>query len=616
MFNNLVYFILILLVYSAYQPSDEIILPGWPGFALSLALLAAYYILARTSFARFKRQAAVFQRSAGKASVVYHRLQMRLSILAIVFFTAHVYFLGYKDLVTAVPVIGGSVALTGLAGLVLFALYLSLLWFESFDSYAWIYGSRLTRYRFIRNQLQINIPIILPWLLLSAVADLITLMPQIGLKTWLNTGAGQIAFFLVFLGLLSVVFPVLVRYMWGLTPLPPGPHRSIIESFCEKTGFKYSEIMLWPLYEGEALTAGVMGMVRRWRYILITRSLLDILDEDEMGAVLAHELGHVKRHHLIFYLFFFIGYLVLSYSLFDLSFYMLLSTDWTIDLLLADKDSQGTTISLLLSAPFILIMLLYFRFGFGAFMRNFERQADLFSYRVTGTIRGLVNSLEKIAYYSGQSRSLPSWHHFSVAQRVEFLEACEREPSLVQAHEKKVRRMILAYCLGLVLIGLLGYQFHEKGLGEDVNRSVSLKLVKGQIRRYPQNAQLYRLLGDLYGKQSCLEESILAYEQSLALNPNDPITNNNYAWSLATKPDATSSEKAMALWLAKKAASLLAAPFTLDTLAEALYANDQPELAIRVIDQAVTLLKPGESKGYFLKQRAKFQAALEKKSGD
>ncbi|MBW2091411.1 MAG: M48 family metalloprotease, partial [Deltaproteobacteria bacterium] len=329
MFNNLVYFILVLLIYSAYQPSDEFILPRWSNLALGLAFLLAYYVLVRTAFARLRRQTDAFVQAKGNVSVAFHRLQMRFSILAIVFFAINVYFLGFKDLITMIPVVGRSVALTGLAGVILFALYLCLLWYESFESYAWMYGSRLTRYRFVRNQLQINAPIILPWLLLSAVADLITLMPQIGLKTWLDTAAGQIVFFLVFLGMLSVVFPVLVRFMWGLTPLPAGPHRSVIESFCAKTGFKYSEIMLWPLYEGEGLTAGVMGLIRRWRYILITRSLLSILDEDELGAVLAHELGHVKRHHLLFYLFFFIGYLVLAYSLFDLSFYILLSTDWT-----------------------------------------------------------------------------------------------------------------------------------------------------------------------------------------------------------------------------------------------------------------------------------------------
>ena len=614
MFNNLVYFILVLLIYSSYQPSGELILPHWQSLVLSLALLVIYYVLARNSFTPLRRQGASSDRASGKDSVLYNRLQMRLSILAVVFFTIQVYFLGFKDLITAVPVIGGSVALTGLAGVILFALYLCLLWYESFPSYAWIYGSRLSRGRFVRNQLQINFPIILPWLLLTAAADLITLMPQFGLKAWLETATGEIVFFLVFLGALSVVFPVLVRYMWGLVPLPQGPHRSVIESFCQKTGFKYAEIMLWPLYEGEGLTAGVMGLIHRWRYILVTRSLLSILDEDELRAVIGHELGHIKRHHLLFYLFFFIGYLVLAYSLFDLSFYLLLSTNWTIDLLLASKNHQSTIVSLIVSVPFVVIMLVYFRFGFGAFMRNFERQADLFSYRVTGTIKGLVNSLEKIAYHSGQSRSVPSWHHYSVAQRVDFLEACEREPSLIRAHEKKVRRMILAYCLGLVLVGLVGFQVHEKGLGEGVNRSLTLKIVKGQIRRYPQNATLYRLLGDLYLKQSRVNEAIDAYEQSLARNPNDPITNNNYAWLLATKQGATPSEKAMALRLAKKAAAILAKPFILDTLAEAFYANNQPEMALRVIDQAISLLKPKGNKDYYLKQRAKFQAAVKGKS--
>ncbi|MBW2060677.1 MAG: M48 family metalloprotease [Deltaproteobacteria bacterium] len=615
MFNNLVYFILVLLIFSTYQPSGELILPHGLSLAFCLALLAGYYTLARVSFMRLRRREAHMHPSGGTASINYHRLMMRLSILAIVFFAIHIYLLGFKDLVASIPVIGGSVALTGLAGLGLFALYLCILWYEAFESYARLYRSRLTRSRFILSQLQLNFPIILPWLLLSAVTDLMTLMPQVGLKVWLETGMGQVVFFLVFLVILAVIFPVLVRYMWGLTPLPSGPHRAVIESFCARSGFTYAEIMLWPLYEGEAMTAGVMGLIRRWRYILITKSLLDILDEDEIGAVLAHELGHVKRRHLPFYLFFFIGYLIIAYSLFDLSFYLLLTTDWTIDLLLAEQGRQSTTITLLLSIPFVLVMLFYFRFGFGVFMRNFERQADLFSFRVTGTVKGLVTSLEKIAFHSGQSRSLPSWHHYSVAERVTFLEACEGDPSLVQRHERKVRRMILAYCLGLALVALVGFQVHEKGLGEEVNTSLTLKLIKAQIRRYPQNSQLYRLLGDFYNKQSRQDEAISAYEQSLAMAPNDPLTINNYAWLLVTKQQATPSEKALALILAKKAAGLMAAPFILDTLAEAYYVNGYPEVSLKIMDQAISLLKPQESKEYYQKQRAKFQAAIESSSG-
>ena len=64
------------------------------------------------------------------------------------------------------------------------------------------------------------------------------------------------------------------------------------------------------------ITAGVMGLIKQFRYILVTRSLLQRLTPYEIEAVIAHEIGHVKKKHLLFYLIFFAGYMLISYALF------------------------------------------------------------------------------------------------------------------------------------------------------------------------------------------------------------------------------------------------------------------------------------------------------------
>ena len=66
------------------------------------------------------------------------------------------------------------------------------------------------------------------------------------------------------------------------------------------------------------LTAGVMGLVKKFRYILVTDALLNNLSSDEIDSVIAHEIGHVKKYHLQFYLIFFLGFLFLFYSLQDI----------------------------------------------------------------------------------------------------------------------------------------------------------------------------------------------------------------------------------------------------------------------------------------------------------
>jgi STE24 endopeptidase len=49
----------------------------------------------------------------------------------------------------------------------------------------------------------------------------------------------------------------------------------------------------------QAANAVMIGLVPRFRYVLLTDRLLRELEPDELEAVLAHELGHAKKHHLL-----------------------------------------------------------------------------------------------------------------------------------------------------------------------------------------------------------------------------------------------------------------------------------------------------------------------------
>ncbi len=79
-------------------------------------------------------------------------------------------------------------------------------------------------------------------------------------------------------------------------------------------------MLLWPVFEGQMLTAGVMGLIKRFRYLLITPSLLQLLTPEELKGVVAHEIGHIRKNHMFFYLLFFGGYALLA-----LLFYQLLT---------------------------------------------------------------------------------------------------------------------------------------------------------------------------------------------------------------------------------------------------------------------------------------------------
>ncbi|MFH1089973.1 MAG: M48 family metalloprotease, partial [Pseudomonadota bacterium] len=575
----------------------------------SLLLLFSFWALARLRFHHLRRniEAGKFE---GSAALEYHRLMGRLSISAVVLFAVGVYFLGAKDFILALPLVKSSSALTGLLGLALFALFLVLLWTEAFKVFQSVFRTSLTRWRYVLGQLRLNLPIILPWLVLSLAADLVVLLPWPGVTAWLNSQLGEMAFVVVFLIVLVIFFPAMIRPLWGLKPLPSGTKREDIENFCRLHGFNYRDIMLWPLYEGEGLTAGVMGLIRRWRYILATQSLLSLLDHEELEAVLGHEFGHVRRYHLALYFFFVLGYLVVAYFASDLFLYLSLFSDRFMDLLASSEKTLSTTVTLVLSAPVILVMLVYFRFVFGAFMRNFERQADLFSYKLAGNIRGLVNSLEKIAWYSGQSGSVPSWHHFSVAQRVEFLLKCERDPEESRRHERKVRVMIAVYCLGLALIGTGALWMHTQAFGERFDLKMTARFLEAKLKHNPGDPLVNRLLGDLHFEAGRLDQAEFYFKKAVSLAPDDPESLNNLAWTLLKKPSATEKDLALALILARRAVSLKPAAYILDTLAEALFLNDQPQAALETINQALSKPLPAKDRAYLLEQKAKFERAI------
>ncbi|MEW5911342.1 MAG: M48 family metalloprotease, partial [Thermodesulfobacteriota bacterium] len=355
--------------------------------------------------------------------------------------------------------------------------------------------------------------------------------------------------------------------------------------------------MLWPLYGGEGLTAGVMGLVRPWRYILVTRSLLGLLNQEELEAVIGHEMGHVRRRHLLWYVFFLFLLIVLAFALSGVLEWRL-RLSGAAELFAGAQGGPTTSGVLLLQGPVVLLMVLYFRFVFGAFMRNFERQADLFAFRLIGHARGLISSLEKIARRSGQSRSLPSWHHFSVAQRVEFLAQCERSPGLAARHERKVRLMLAWFIIGTMILLSTGWVFLGQPIEED----------RAILRR----AAVHYLQGQNLYQAGRVGEAQAEWEAALKLAPWEPVLMNNLAWLLVTKEAPTAEEKARGFELARRAAEMMPQAFVLDTLAEAYFVQGRYREALATLDRAFKARDVEDHRDHLEKQREKFWRALER----
>jgi Zn-dependent protease with chaperone function len=602
MFNNVIYFIIVILLYDISFPGSrpETSLP------LSLALFflfwLAFALYCNLAFQRLLARSSGEEEGKFGLAGRYQGLVLRLSILAILLFAGDVWLLHLKYWLHAIPLIGGVSAIQGILALMVFMFYLMTVWFFGHSVYVLAFRTELTRRSFVFSNVKLNVPIVFPYVSLSLVFDLLSLISWPALQQFLSELAGQMLFFAMFLGVLMIFMPSFIQYWWGCKPFAASEKAEAMREFLREKGFKYREMVQWPIFEGRMLTAGIMGLVPRYRYILVTQSLMDILSEEELKAVLAHEMGHAKYRHLLFYLFFFLGFMGLSFGLFNLSLYFLESHPFFSHLLQEGDARSASLFYILLSLPILMTMFVYFRYVMGFFMRHFERQADLYSAQSMGSPRLTISSLEKIALLGGRIRDLPSWHHFSIRERVDCLWRTTEEPGLVKRHNRFVASAFVVYLVAMV--GLT-YLFNFSPVKENLLYGWLEQALHRQIEAQPHNLQLYENLAMVYQRLGQDREAIKTYEQLIQLDPYQSLALNNLSWLLATTEDKSLRDDHRALALAKEAVSLERSPVYLDTLAEAYYVNGMIPEAVNTIKEAIALAK--SNKEYYESQLRKFQ---------
>ncbi len=608
MFSNFIYFIIVLLIYSTYQPAADTNFTAFETFVLFFSLIVVFAWMTRIQFQRIVKQFAT--ENFAKLDHKFHATLTRQSILAIVLFSLDIYGLNLRSFLLNIPLFTVMPTLEALLFLGLFVFYLAIVWGCAYPAYQTLYTTDLPRSSYIFSNISFSVPVLLPWLLLSGFADIINVLPFELPKQMLATTEGQIAYFLVFLVAVAVIGPLMIQKFWRCQPLESGYIRSRIEDLCRQADMGYANILYWPIFGGRMITAGVMGLIKNFRYILVTGALIRFLEPEEIDAVIAHEIGHIKKKHLLFYLIFFVGYMLISYATFDLLIYAILYAEPLYRFIGRTGMNQATLTSSIFSLVIILVFLVYFRFIFGYFMRNFERQADTYVYALFDSAQPLISTLEKIALTSGQPADRPNWHHFSIQKRIDYLKKCEIDKGWITRHDQKIKKSIAVYLMAILFVGGMGYHLNYGETGKRLNQHFFETIVHRELEKNPNNPHLLSTLGDLYYSNGNYARTIWAYERSIMLDPNNPKALNNLAWLLATCEVQQFRDPERALRLAQKATELEKAPHILDTLAESYYVNGQFEAAVAAEMLALNLAKTDRS--YYQKQLQKFMDAARK----
>jgi len=612
MFGNFIFFIIALIIYATYQPVATPRFALGTTFVLFSLLLATYTISVRWYFEKITANI----QAGAPLDKMAHRFDAGLkkfAVWALIVFAFELYGLNLPEFSNTIDLFNALPTLEALVFLSLFIIQMIVIWHAAYTARGLLFPGRMTKRAYITGQVSLNLPILLPWLALSALMDIISVLPFDTPRQFLLTPLGQAIYFVGFLLLTAIFAPAMIRILWRCQPLADNPDHRRITALSDRAGVEFAAILQWPLFGGRMLTAGVMGLVSRFRYLFVTDALLQLLTPEEVDSVIAHEIGHVKKKHLLFYLFFLGGYMLLSFSILDLIIYvMVYSRPVTVVMETIGQDRAGAT-TLLFTLATIVIFLVYFRYIFGFFMRNFERQADTYVYALFNSAVPLISTLKKIAYMSGQSADKPNWHHFSISERIGYLEKCETDRRWVDRQDRKIKKWVAIFTMAMVMVGIVGYQVNFGKMGQRLDQRFFESVLKKEIEKNPGRPELYRALADIYYNLERYSEAIKHYNLALDLSPADAEILNSLAWLYATCDNHALRSPRLALALSKQAVAISPQAHILDTLAESYYVTGKLENAIESARMA--LLVATENRSYFKDQLRKFRKVADKKNG-
>jgi len=208
-----------------------------------------------------------------------------------------------------------------------------------------------------------------------------------GASFWLYTW-GLITIFSIFMNMFYAKLSV--PLFNKQTPLEDGALKTAIEKYAQKVGFKINNIFVIDGSKRSTKANAYFSGFGKEKRITLYDTLINDLDTEEIVAVLAHEVGHYKRKHILVNLF--LSILLTGFTLWLLSLFISLPIF---------SEALG------INVPSFHIGLLVFGIcysplseltglGMNLISRKFEYQADTYA-KETFNSDSLIGSLKKLS---------------------------------------------------------------------------------------------------------------------------------------------------------------------------------------------------------------------------
>ena len=273
---------------------------------------------------------------------------------------------------------------------------------------------------------------LLPIVLLIAVQDAVALwMPDALRSNW------SAVVYVLPIAALVLFFPTLLRRLWKTRPLADGDLRERLTALSTRAGLPVREILVWET-RGVVVNAAVSGWIPGHRYVFLTDGLIDRLTSRQIEAVFGHELGHIRRRHLLLR-----GLVMLA----PLSLLWALEIVWpeSATFSAAISSRLPTTAQLPVAVGTLVAIASYAYFVFGGYCRLLESEADLYACGMLETetpeeaYHIFSSALERLAMASGVPRDKSTWQHPSIAKRTALLLRAGEDASVGRRFEQRVR---------------------------------------------------------------------------------------------------------------------------------------------------------------------------------
>ena len=211
------------------------------------------------------------------------------------------------------------------------------------------------------------------------------------------------AFFFLQLSLM-VLWPKFILPLFNkLTPLDDGDLKSRLFALADRTGFAANSIEIIDGSKRSGHSNAFFTGFGKFRRIVLYDTLINQMEEEEIEAVLAHEIGHYKEGHIP-------KKLILSFLTGLLGFYcisIVLEQDWVYAGLGLSQSYAGS-ISVILIA--LILFIPNFTYWFtpvsNIFSRKHEYEADRFAKKAMNNASSLISALQKL-YRENLSHPLP-----------------------------------------------------------------------------------------------------------------------------------------------------------------------------------------------------------------